>query len=182
MMLFINRIACRGIKGFAVVCVTVFIIFGGVSADDVFDDESKQLRILKMYGEYRKSFPEISDISPQEVFILLEHENVVFVDVRDSEEQAVSMIPGAITHKKFLENPDFYKGHTVIGYCTIGYRSGQLASKLMKRGIHMINLRGGILAWIHAGGEVHRDGIPVREVHVYGKTWDLAPSSYKTVY
>ena len=102
--------------------------------------------------------------------------------VRDSEEQAVSMIPGALTHGKFLEDPDVYKERTVIAYCTISYRSGKFASKLRKRGIHVINLRGGLLAWLHAGGPVHRDGIPVRKVHVYGKTWDLAPSIYETIY
>ena len=57
-----------------------------------------------------------------------------------------------------------------------------LVRKLRNRGIYVINLRGGLLGWLHAGGLVHRDGAPVRKVHVYGKAWDLAPSSYETVY
>jgi hypothetical protein len=33
----------------------------------------------------------------------------------------------------------------------------------------MVNLRGGLLAWLHAGGKVYKDGRLVRRVHVYGK-------------
>ena len=182
MMPWICQRACRRIKRVAAVCFTVLLMLGAVSAENVLDDESKQRRIAEMYAEYKKSFPKISDLSPELVFKLMKRVDVVFVDVRDSEEQAVSMIPGALTHRKFLEDPDSYKERTVIAYCTISYRSGKFVSKLRKRGIHVINLRGGLLAWLHAGGPVHRDGIPVRKVHVYGKTWDLAPSSYETIY
>jgi sodium/bile acid cotransporter 7 len=116
-------------------------MLGAVSAENVLDDESKQRRVAEMYAEYKKSFPEISDLSPDQVFKLMKRVDVVFVDVRDSEEQTVSMIPGALTHGKFLEDPDSYKERTVIAYCTISYRSGKFVSKLRKRGIHVINLQ-----------------------------------------
>jgi len=182
MMPWICQRACRRIKRVAAGCFTVLLMLGAVSAENVLDDESKQRRVVEMYAEYKKSFPEISDLSPELVFKLMKRVDVVLVDVRDSEEQAVSMISGALTHGKFLEDLDSYKERTVIAYCTISYRSGKFVSKLRKRGIHVINLRGGLLAWLHAGGPVHRNGIPVRKVHVYGKTWDLAPSSYETIY
>ena len=182
MIPFICQRACRRIKRVAAGCFTVLLMLGAVSAENVLDEESKQRRVAEMYAEYKKSFPEISDLSPEQVFKLMKRVDVVFVDVRDSEEQTVSMIPGALTHGKFLEDSDSYKERTVIAYCTISYRSGKFVSKLRKRGIHVINLRGGLLAWLHAGGSVHRDGIPVRKVHVYGKTWNLAPSSYETIY
>lgn len=182
MIRFICQRACRRINAVAAGCFTVLLMLGAVSAGNVLDDESKKHRVAEMYAEYRKSFSEISDLSPELAFKLMKRKDVVFVDVRSSEEQTVSMIPGALAHKKFLKDLDAYKGHTIIAYCTISYRSGKLASKLRKRGIHVINLRGGLLAWLHAGGAVHRDGIPVRKLHVYGKTWDLAPSSYETIY
>jgi sodium/bile acid cotransporter 7 len=160
----------------------MLLMLGAVCAEDVLDDEAKKHRVAEMYEQYKKSFPEVADLSPEQVFKIMKRVEVVFVDVRSSEEQSVSMIPGAITHERFLEHPDPYEEHTVIGYCTISYRSGKLASKLRKRGIRMINMRGGLLAWLHAGGLVHRDGIPVRKVHVYGRKWDLAPSSYETIY
>ena len=182
MMPFICQRARRRIKLVAAGCFTILLMLGTVSAENVLDDETKKRRVAEMYAEYKKSFSEISDLSPEQVFKLMKRVDVVFVDFRSSEEQTVSMIPGALTHRNFLEDPDAYKERTVIAYCTISYRSGKFASKLRKRGIHVINLREGLLAWLHAGGQVHRDGIPVRKVHVYGRTWDLAPSSYETIY
>ena len=182
MMPFICQRDCRRIKRVAAGCFMFLLMLGSVSAENVLDDESKKRRVTEMYAEYKRSFPEISDLSPEQVFKLMKRVDVVFVDIRDSEEQTVSMIPGALTREKFLEDLDSFKKRTVIAYCTISYRSGKFVSKLRKRGIHVINLRGGLLAWLHAGGPVHRDGIPVRKVHVYGKTWDLAPSSYETIY
>lgn len=182
MTLFICRRTCRRIKRIAAGCFAVLLMLGAVSAKDALDDEAKKRRVGEMYEQYKQSFPEVADLSPEQVFKLMKRMEVIFVDVRSSEEQTVSMIAGALGHEKFLENPDPYKKRTVIGYCTISYRSGKLANKLRKRGIRMINLRGGLLAWLHAGGQVHRDGIPVRKVHVYGRKWDLAPSSYETIY
>jgi hypothetical protein len=45
----------------------------------------------------------------------------------------------------------------------------------------VLNLRGGILAWIHAGGKVYKQGKAVNRAHVYGKKWGLAPSAYKSI-
>jgi sodium/bile acid cotransporter 7 len=56
-----------------------------------------------------------------------------------------------------------------------------VAEKLQKQDIRMVNLRGGILAWLHAGGAVYRDGKPVNRVHVFGKKWDLAPLDVESV-
>ncbi len=106
----------------------------------------------------------------------------VFLNLKLGAPFYIGPIAPMATHREFLKNPDVYKERTVIAYCTISYRSGKFVRKLRKRGIHVINLRGGLLAWLHAGGPVHRDGITVRKVHVYGKTWDLAPSSYETIY
>ena len=60
-------------------------------------------------------------------------------------------------------------------------REGKLAENLRKKDIYMVNMRGGILAWLHAGGKVYREGKPVNQVHVYGKKWDLAPPGIESV-
>ena len=144
-------------------------------------DEARRLKVEAMYENYKRAFPGVRDISAQEALRLQEESKVVFVDERDPEEQAVSMLPGALTARQFLENPERYRDHLVVGYCTISYRSGKLALKLGKKGITMVNLRGGILAWLHAGGKVCKDGRPVKRVHVYGRKWDLPPAEYETV-
>jgi sodium/bile acid cotransporter 7 len=46
----------------------------------------------------------------------------------------------------------------------------------------MINLRGGILSWLHAGGKIYREGRETKSVHVYGRKWDLAPSEYEALW
>jgi sodium/bile acid cotransporter 7 len=166
---------------FSMTCVWG-VLSSTAPGEEPLGDSFKREKVESMYAGYRKSFPGVADISAEGVLKIMGHEEIVFVDVREPEEQAVSMLPGAVPHIDFLRNPDAYKGRMVIGYCTISYRSGKLARKLQKRGICMINLKGGILAWLHSGGKIYREGMPTNRVHVYGKKWDLAPSSYDTVW
>ena len=158
-----------------------YLIGRGVADVDDVSDLEKRRQIETMYDGYKQSFPQVMEISAEHALELAKEDKAVFVDVREPKEQAVSMLPGAITEKDFLENPEAYKGRMIISYCTISYRSGKLAERLQKKGIQVMNLRGGILAWLHAGGKVYKDGEPVMRVHVYGKKWDLAPSGYETV-
>ncbi len=71
MMPFICQRSCRRIKRVAAGYFTVLLMLGAVSAENVLDDESKQRRVVEMYAEYKKSFPEISDLSPELVFKLM---------------------------------------------------------------------------------------------------------------
>ena len=142
----------------------------------------KKTAVYEMYAGYKKEFPEVTDITPKEVMDLLaRHKKVVLVDVRTPEEQQVSMLPGAITREELLSNLNAYRDHVIIGYCTISYRSGQLAQDLGKKGITMLNLKGGLLAWVHEGGKVYSQGKETQKVHVYGSKWDLAPDRYQTI-
>ncbi len=128
-----------------------------------------------MYADYRKDFAGVQEIDASAAIELVGDPKVVFVDVRDPKEQAVSMIPGAVTSEVFLADPDRYRGQKIIGYCTISYRSGKLAAKMGRKGITIVNLKGGLLAWVHAGGTIVRGYKPVKQLHVYGRKWDLAP-------
>ena len=150
-------------------------------AGAVLSDAEKRQKIEKMSVDYRKTFPEIPDMDPRQAMRQAEKRKTVFIDVRESEEQQVSMLPDAITDKAYLENPDKYKDHVKIAYCTIAYRSGKFAQKLKDRGITIINMRGGILAWIHDGGKVYDEHGQTKRIHVYGRKWDLAPQEYEAV-
>lgn len=152
-----------------------------VSAASPSDAEKRQ-RVAAMYADYRKDFPGIKEIDPEAAIELLSDPDVLFVDVRTPKEQAVSMIPGAITDTQFTDQLDHYRGKRVIAYCTISYRSGKLAAKLEKKGISVTNLKEGLLGWVHAGGPLVQNNHPVQTLHVYGRKWDLAPDSIKTVY
>jgi sodium/bile acid cotransporter 7 len=150
-------------------------------SNDKEDEAHKRRNIQKMYNEYKKSFPGVQDISAMEAMEKMKQGRVIFVDVRSAEEQAVSMLPGAISAKEFMLTPQKYENHLIIAYCTIGYRSGKLAEKFRKKDIPMVNMRGGILVWLHSGGKVYREGDPVNRVHVFGKRWDLAPSNIESI-
>ncbi|MDY6791786.1 MAG: rhodanese-like domain-containing protein [Thermodesulfobacteriota bacterium] len=138
-------------------------------AAEYLTDAAKKRKIDEMYQGYQKDFPTVKDFSAELTLEIMDRKKIILVDIRKTKEQAVSMITGAITETKFRRNLSAYRDYIVIGYCTIGSRSGKLASKLKKKGIRMFNMRGGILAWLHAGGIVHKDGKPVNRVHVYGR-------------
>lgn len=129
-------------------------------------------------------------ITADTVLAGLQAGHFILVDVREDAERAVSQIPGALSPGKFtqaytLSGPP--QGKTVVAYCTIGYRSGKFAEKLIAQGIPVLNMEGGILAWVgHHGPLVHRDAMgvtaPTTQVHVYGKEWNLLPAGYQSVW
>ncbi len=146
-------------------------------------DTEKRDIVYRMYANYKsEDFPQVKDISPQKARELLNEDKLVFVDTRRPEEMAVSMLPGAVAEEDFLKNPGQFKNKTIVGYCTISYRSGVFAREAADRGIAVVNLQGGILAWILEGGKVYDDaGNPVKRVHVFSDKWDFAPAGYKSV-
>jgi sodium/bile acid cotransporter 7 len=163
----------------------VFVLIGSANpiraADDGVDAQNRA-RIELMYDGYKKDFADVADIDVREAMQLAAEGRTVFVDVRKGKEQRVSMLPGAIGKREFLKNPEKFKDRTLIGYCTISYRSGKLAQKLKSRGITMLNLRGGILAWVHDGGKVYYAQGETRRIHVYGPKWNLGPKDYEAVW
>lgn len=116
--------------------------------------------------------------------------SLIFVDVRKDAEIAVSQIPGALSVDQFnqrYKSAGPPKGTTVVAYCTIGYRSGKFAQKLVTRGVPVRNLEGGILAWVGKQGPLVQRGaagamLPTTAVHVYDREWNLVPSGYQAVW
>lgn len=138
--------------------------------------------IYEMYADYREEFPEVPDITAQEVMALLKQDKVVLVDIREPEEQEVSMLPGALTEDEFLAGLGKHRDKTVVAYCTISYRSGKFASKMRKKGLDMYNLKGGLLAWVGEGGKVHDKNGQTKRIHVYGRRWNHPPQGYEAVW
>jgi rhodanese-related sulfurtransferase len=145
-------------------------------------DAQKKEVVYAMYADYKKDFPAVMDISPQQAMDLLKKDEVVFIDTRKPAEMKVSMLPHAITQKEFLSHPEKYAGKTAVGYCTVSYRSGVFAREMDEKGISVRNLEGGILAWTLEGGKVYdKNGRETNRIHVYGKKWNYAPAGYKAV-
>jgi sodium/bile acid cotransporter 7 len=141
-------------------------------------------RVYELYADYKgKAFPQALDISARTLMTLMDSLEVVLVDVREPGERAVSMLPGAITEETYLADPGRYDGALVVSYCTIGYRSGVLAVRMAGEGRRMVNIKAGLLGWVHEGGAVHDpSGRETKRIHVYGRTWNLPPAGFTSVW
>jgi rhodanese-related sulfurtransferase len=145
----------------------------------------------KLRTEYLKATRGIQGptLKAGELLSILEDTNLVLLDIRQPEEQAVSMLPHAMTPKEFAEKvrKGIPKAKRIVVYCTIGYRSGKYAMELAGQGIRAENLEGGVLAWSHVGGpfEVRNDAglaTPTRRVHVFDKGWNFLHPDYQAVW
>lgn len=135
------------------------------------------------YQSYRKDFPDVKEATPQEVLTLQEAGPTVLVDVRTPEEQAVSMLPGAITKDAFEAAQNVYRDQHIVAYCTIGARSGVYADTLRKKGLDVFNLKGGILAWTNADLPlIDNTGKETNRVHTYGRQWNLVGEGSESVW
>jgi rhodanese-related sulfurtransferase len=100
----------------------------------------------------------------------------VLLDARSPDEYAVSHLPGAhrvAPDANTSAGLDTLSRETpVVVYCSVGYRSARVTSRLQKQGFtNVSNLKGSIFRWANEGHPVVRDGTPVRSVHPYDDTW-----------
>lgn len=161
--------------------LAVLAVCGSARGQRAMTDAAKKKVVYGMYADYRREFPGVQEVSPLAAMRLFEEGAALFVDTRRPEEMAVSMLPGAVSQAEFLENPERYRGRTVIVYCTISYRSGLLAARLAVQGVTVTNLQGGLLAWVLEGGRVYDGAGETRRIHVYGKKWNYPPAGYTSV-
>lgn len=145
-------------------------------------NRKRRRKAEQMYGRYRRAFQEIGEMRAETALLSHLRERIVSVDIRDREEQNVSMLPGAMTESEFLADPEKFNGCNVLCYCTIGYRSGLFVKQHGNRFPFLRNLYGGLLLWLHAGGSLEHGGEKTCRVHVYGPRWALQPVGYLPVF
>jgi rhodanese-related sulfurtransferase len=63
----------------------------------------------------------------------------------------------------------FREGELVVVYCSVGWRSGDVAAALRRRHIDARNLRGGIFGWANEGRPV--EGAHAPRVHPFDDVW-----------
>jgi rhodanese-related sulfurtransferase len=101
---------------------------------------------------------QVKEIDVAELKSLLDgEENLRLLDIRSDAELAVGMLPQSehlamhlipIKMSEFKDDPE----KQVILYCRSGARSYHACMYLMQQGIdHVVNLRGGIIAWAQQG-------------------------------
>lgn len=130
----------------------------------------------------------VDTISSTELVDLMDHNKIVLLDSRQKEEYEVSHLPGA----KYVGYDDFDlklvadipKSDTVVVYCSIGKRSGDIGEKLRSAGYeNVLNLYGGIFDWTNRGLQVVNDkNEPVKCVHPYNSVWGLWVNNYEKCY
>ena len=116
-------------------------------------------------------------IHPSELHKQLGSGKYVLLDIRTSEENAVSTIPGAVFYSYDDFDPadltNIRKEDTVVVFCSVGYRSEKAGEKLLAAGYpHVKNLYGGIFGWKNEGFEVvDQRGRMTDSVHTYNENW-----------
>lgn len=103
-------------------------------------------------------------------------EDLILLDVRKPEEFAVSHLQGARAASSKDEAMRILRGvpanRRIVVYCSVGYRSSELAEFLMKTGFtEVYNLEGSIFRWANEGRPVYRAEERARGVHPYDSYW-----------
>lgn len=84
-------------------------------------------------------------------------ESVVVLDVREDDEWAAGHVDGAV-HIPLQQLParadELPADRQVLAMCHVGGRSAQATAYLAQRGVDVVNLDGGIAAWVRAGRPV----------------------------
>ena len=154
----------------------------GVAASAQEEGEDSTISWALTLKTIRAKFPTVAHISTDTLQAWLaespQRENPLLFDARDPEEYAVSHLQGArpVPSKdealKALQRVS--SDRRIVLYCSVGYRSSELAQFLMKKGYtEVYNLEGSIFAWANEGRPVYRGKERVQVVHPYDKTWGI---------
>jgi len=101
---------------------------------------------------------------------------ILFLDAREIEEYQISHLPAAKHigfdnfNPKVLANVN--KNSKIVVYCSIGYRSEKIATKLINLGYTNVhNLYGSIFEWSNKSYPIYQNKKQMFEVHTYNKKW-----------
>lgn len=142
-----------------------------------FDPETEGMEgIMAMV---RKRFPEVRQLPTRELAVWLADTNrpqPILLDVRQAEEFAVSHLGGARRidpDEKFAALKALTAtNQPVVVYCSVGYRSSELAQRLLKAGVtNVFNLEGSIFQWANEGRPLAGTNGPAAKVHPYNERW-----------
>jgi len=127
----------------------------------------------------REEFPRVQQVTVDELLDWLaddERPAPLLLDVRARAEYEVSHVPGALWAPDAAAARELLRGHDpgapVVAYCSVGYRSSELADELSRRGVsNVLNLEGSLFEWANAGGPLVDDEGPARHVHPFDREW-----------
>lgn len=109
----------------------------------------------------------------------IESEQYRVLDARAYREFEVSHIAGAtwVGYDDFdLARLAGIATHAPVAvYCSVGYRSGRIAKRLLQQGYtNVVNVYGGIFEWVNTGRPVvAEDGTQTELIHAYSASWAI---------
>ncbi len=141
------------------------------------DPEKDGLR--GMQSIVRTRFPQVRQLSPVEAQVWLQSTNgpqPQLLDIRTVEEFKISHLPNAqrvdpkTKPDQLLLKLDLAR--PVLVYYAVGYRSSELATRLIKAGFtNVANIEGSIFAWANAGLPLETNGQMATVVHPYNESF-----------
>ncbi|MDQ3140773.1 MAG: rhodanese-like domain-containing protein [Bacteroidota bacterium] len=137
----------------------------------------KQSRILN--PAYENMLDKLLDHSVPEISceeLAQRKDEFILLDTREIKECSISMIEGArcVGYKKFNLNSinDIPKNQRIVCYCSVGYRSEKIATKLKEAGYTQVyNLYGSIFEWANRDYPLYLDQTRIYSIHGYNKYW-----------
>ncbi len=141
--------------------------------------ENAEEGLVHMKQLVRTVFPTVPQLSTTNLSQWLADTNRVqpmLLDVRTVPEFRVSHLRGA--WQVDTDGPvtamlnKIPTNRPVVVYCSVGYRSSEYATKMMKEGFtNVVNLEGSIFQWANEGRPVFAGGKPTKLVHPYNNTF-----------
>lgn len=126
-------------------------------------------------------FPDVAHIPTDSLSSLMgdsTRTQPVLFDVRQNKEYRVSHLRGARwidpSTTDFSSLADLPKDTPIVLYCSVGYRSSEMAARLQAAGFSDVrNLEGSIFQWANEGRDIFRGESVVHEVHPYDAVWGV---------
>ena len=124
-----------------------------------------------------REFPRVAHISTEEFHSRLQagpSPGALVIDVREAEEFAVSHIEGAINiaRSEDIASRVADKDTEILVYCSVGYRSAGVASRLAELGYTNVkNLHHSIFEWANRGYPLRNELGQTDKVHPFNRAW-----------
>jgi rhodanese-related sulfurtransferase len=135
---------------------------------------------VEVISDIRNRYPDVKQLQTTELQSRLtnpDSEPIILIDARAKEEFHVSHISGAKNIPYNSKDPlkhliNIKPENPIVVYCSVGYRSSILASKLQTLGfIEVYNLEGSIFKWANEGRPIVQGQTRVHKVHPYDTHW-----------
>ena len=126
--------------------------------------------------EIRETFPTVRQLTILDFARLRQSasEKPVILDIREKEEYEVSHLLGArnVPPGNPVGSLELPQDRTIVCYCSVGYRSSEMAAQLQEAGYTKVyNLEGSIFEWVNTGRKVVDAQGTTKKVHGFDLEW-----------